>query len=147
MRTFVRINRAGIRELNTPAGIIGRWSDELIHEASAAAKVVMAAKPYQGWRRSGRLEASIKGDRVGSNQRGVNLALSAGDASVDYAGFVHEGTTGPIYSHSGNLMPVGNTQGEIVAWSNPVAGQEAYPFLRMGMNVVLVRHQLRPIRE
>ncbi|MGH3589062.1 MAG: hypothetical protein ACRDQ0_22365, partial [Pseudonocardia sp.] len=81
-----------------------------------------------------------------SNQRGVNLALSAGGPGAEYAGFVHEGTHGPIFSHSGNRMPVGNTQGEIVAWSNPVAGQEAYPFLRMGMNVTLVRHQLRPIR-
>ena len=144
VRTRVFINKAAIRQLNTPTGMIGRWADQFMREANVAARAALLAKPYRGWARSNNLAASIEPDRRGSNQRGINLALVA---DTGYAAYVHEGTTGPIYSHSGGLMPVGNTQAEIVAWKNPVAGQDAYPFLRMGMNVALVRHQLRPIPE
>lgn len=144
VRTRVHISKAKIAGLNTRTGLIGRWSDQFMREAVVAAKIVMLNKPYRGWARSNNLAASIEGDRLGSNQHGVNMALTA---DTGYALYVHEGTTTPIFSDSGNRMPVGNTQGEIVAWKNPVAGQEGYPFLRMGMNVVLVRHQLRPIRE
>lgn len=147
VRTRVFVNKAKIRALNYPTGLIGRWADEFMREANVAAKAAMLAKPIPPrgpWARSNNLAASIQPDRRGTNARGINLALTA---DTGYAAYVHEGTTGPIFSHSGKLMPVGNTQGEIVAWKNPVDGQAAYPFLRMGMNVALVRHGLRPMTD
>jgi hypothetical protein len=147
VRTRVFVNKAKIAALNTRGGMIGRWADQFMREAVVASKIVMLNKPIPPkgpWARSNNLAASIRGDRQGSNQAGINMAL---EADTTYAAYVHEGTSTPIFSRSGNRMPVGNTQGDIVAWKNPVAGQDAYPFLRMGMNVVLVRHQLRPIRE
>lgn len=144
VRSRVFINKAKIAALNAPGGMIDRWSEGFMLDAKIASLSALFAKPYRGWARSNNLAASIDVDRRGSNQRGINFALTA---EAGYAAYVHEGTTGPIFSHSGGLMPVGNTQGDIVAWKNPVRGQDAYPFLRMGMNVALVRHQLRPIRE
>lgn len=155
IRTRTFINYPAIAALNLPTGDIGRWADNLMDEARLASISVLEAKPpaAQGpWVRTGALAATIRGERTGSNQFGINLALEAGSSDVNYAGYVHEGTTGPITA-GGKLMPVGvpgQSQGALHqnhegGLARRVAGQTGYPFLTMGMNVILPRHELRPM--
>lgn len=64
-----------------------------------------------------------------TKNRGGRYTTSKITNTAPYAAFVHEGTTGPIFSDSGNKMPVGQSAGNIFAYRLIVRGQRAQPWL------------------
>lgn len=141
--TTVRVRLHHVSSINFPGGVVYDFMAEMGIEAVLESRAALYAVPSR-WPRSGRLGASI-GEERRSNQWGVTLHLHA---DAPYAKYVHDGTDSPIYSDSGGRMPVGRSQGRVVAHAREVSGQAANPFLVKGLNVAVGRrglHGLRPV--
>lgn len=148
MADQVRVKLHHVSSVNFPGGVVYDFMLRMGVEAVFASVAALEARPSRWRPGTGALAKSISQERR-SNQYGVNLSLHAGGPLAPYARYVHEGTQDLlIVRPGGGLMPVGKSQGRIVAYSRIVRGQEANPFLKDGLNAALARRArfgLRPV--
>lgn len=127
-------NHAGIASLTLPGGQVYRWVDRF---TGTVENIARRNAPVG----RGELRASI-------HRTPTSGLLSASRGQVRSAAphslWVHEGTTGPIRSTSGGVMPIHNrARTTVVAYRETVSGQRAQPFLARALNTTFARRGLR----
>ena len=89
----------------TPAGLVGRWTSVLTYDIREEAMALTAAGTTEYGR--GQLARSYNVSMGAMGRSGSTFHLKN---RKRYAAYVFRGTTGPIRSRKGRLMPVGKSQ-------------------------------------
>lgn len=120
-------------------GQVGRWATRVQREMAAEAKLEAPKRSFE-------LANSIRAAGALKVGRFALRRIIAADAG--HAGFVHEGTTGPIFPKHGRFLLVPTNPGDLplrlgghnITERDFVRGQTANPFLTRGARTVLLRH-------
>ena len=134
MTLRVRIYESQIARESLPGGDVRRWVSKIGKETFALAS---ANCPV----RTGELLRSI-GWGVTPHPAGCQATIRA---TADYALFVHEGTTGPIYPTLSRYLvvrPMPHSHYSDYTRRNSVRGQSANPFIQNAFEDVLQRHRV-----
>lgn len=126
-------NHAGIASLTMPGGMVYRW---VFRFTGTVATVGRRNAPVG----TGRLRRGIVAPPPTPGP-----AMTEGHvySTAGHSLWVHEGTTGPIRSTSGSVMPIHNrARTSVVAYRWSVAGQRKQPFLARALRTTFVRRRL-----
>lgn len=141
----VHIDRDAVIRMNQPTGMIHRWTVGIADEVVA---VAIAEAPV----RSGRMKAGIRRGTGSWSRSGVSVRVFS---DAKYTTYVHGGTFGPIFAHTGRAMRLGslNPRLPVATRAQPmrgiranrravksVSGQRSNPFMSRALRQVLAAH-------
>jgi hypothetical protein len=134
VRAYTRMSRAAAISMTMPGGQTHEWFRRNVEMPARMEATFLAPFRSRGGLKAG------QGSSMGSNQFGLWVAL---ENSAEYAVFVHEGTTGPIWAdngtgmlHLGKQSALGRGMAGIL--KRPiVSGQEAQPWMADAMSIAL----------